>query len=369
MKKILVFGMTENPGGVESVIMNYYRNIDRNKFQFDFLCNSLQPVAFEDELINLGSQMIHFPARSKNYFQYKKCLNAFFKNHASEYSAIWVNVCSLANIDYLILAKKYGIEKRIIHCHNSQNMDNKLRGILHSYFKKKLDQYATDFWSCSKDASAWFYDRKLNNRIVIINNAIDVDSMKFDTIRRDDLRQKLKWNNNYIIGNIGRLHFQKNQKFAINIFSELLKKMPDARMVFIGQGEDEKDLKSQVKLLHLEDKVLFAGKQSNIRDWLSAMDLFLFPSVFEGLPLAALEAEANGLPVIASNKVIPQELKINSNFIFFDLELLPADWAEQIAEMRTRTCRETYQIIKENFKAHGYEITHEVLKLEKLLED
>lgn len=126
MYKILVFGMTENPGGVESVIMNYYHYMDKNTFHFDFLCNSYNKIAFEEEIISNGSQTFHFPARSKNYKKYKKELKNFFENNASKYDAIWVNVCSLANIDYLKMAKKYGIKRRIIHSHNSQNMDSRL---------------------------------------------------------------------------------------------------------------------------------------------------------------------------------------------------------------------------------------------------
>ena len=175
MYKILVFGMTENPGGVESVIMNYYHYMDKNTFHFDFLCNSYNKIAFEEEIISNGSQTFHFPARSKNYKKYKKELKNFFENNASKYDAIWVNVCSLANIDYLKMAKKYGIKRRIIHSHNSQNMDSRLRGILHKYNKKRIAYYVTDFWSCSKEASEWFYDSSIIKKSIIISNAIDVE--------------------------------------------------------------------------------------------------------------------------------------------------------------------------------------------------
>ena len=134
--RILVFGMTENPGGVESFLVNYYRHIDRNKIQWDFLCNSHNPVAYEDELISLGGRCFHISARSADRQKYRQELDSVFKEHAKEWSAIWVNVCSLANIDYLKVAKEYGIEKRIIHSHNSQNMDNWLRGLFHKWNKR-----------------------------------------------------------------------------------------------------------------------------------------------------------------------------------------------------------------------------------------
>ena len=147
MMRILVFGMTENPGGVESFLVNYYRHIDRNKKQWDFLCNSHNPVAYEDELISLGGRCFHITARSDNRQKYQQELEAVFKEHANEWDAIWVNVCSLANIDYLKIAEKYGIRKRIIHSHNSQNMDNWLRGLLHKWNKRQIGKIATDFWA------------------------------------------------------------------------------------------------------------------------------------------------------------------------------------------------------------------------------
>lgn len=299
MYKILVFGMTENPGGVESVIMNYYHYMDKNTFHFDFLCNSYNKIAFEEEIISNGSQTFHFPARSKNYKKYKKELKNFFENNASKYDAIWVNVCSLANIDYLKMAKKYGIKRRIIHSHNSQNMDSRLRGILHKYNKKRIAYYVTDFWSCSKEASEWFYDSSIIKKSIIISNAIDVEKYCFDDVKRKKLRRDLKWEENYIIGNIGRLHFQKNQMFILDIFEKLIKKEPKVRLILIGDGEDKTKLEKEIDKKKLNKYVYMAGIQKDICGWLSTFDLFLFPSKFEGLSMAAMEAQAKGPVIIA----------------------------------------------------------------------
>lgn len=367
MNKILVFGMTENPGGVESVIMNYYRNIDRTKIQFDFLCNSYEKIAYEDEILKLGGKTIHFPARSKDYFGYKRKLEIFFKEHAKEYAAIWVNVCSLANIDYLKIAKKYGIKKRIIHSHNSQNMDGKLRGYLHQYNKKHIDAYATDFWACSEDAAKWFYDEPILEKCVFIHNAIDVDKMKFDPAARQKIRSQLRWEDCYILGNIGRLHFQKNQSFILDVFAELLQSKQEARLVLVGQGEDEGMLKDKISKLCIGDKVYMAGLQSNPSEWLSAFDLFLFPSLFEGLSVVAMEAQANGVPVLASKGAIPSEVVINKNFMLYDLKDGAEEWSRRILSMMELIKREEPVQIKNNFVAAGYEITHEENRLERLL--
>ena len=239
MHKILVFGMTENPGGVESFLYNYISEIDPGEFQFDFLCNSYEKIAYEDKLAERGCKMIHFIARSKNYKKYKQEIQTFFSKHGKEYECIWVNVCSLANIDYLKYAKKYGIPKRIIHSHNSKNMDSWLRGELHQLNRFVIQKYATDFWACSEAAVSWFFMDSLKDKAKVIHNAISTERMAYDPEKSLQLREKLGLQDAYIMGNVGRLHFQKNQEFLLKIFAQAVKKMPEARLVLVGQGEYE----------------------------------------------------------------------------------------------------------------------------------
>lgn len=367
MYRVLVFGMTENPGGVESVIMNYYRCIDKTKIQFDFLCNFHENAAYEDELVAMGGNVFHITARSENYGKYKKELEAFFETSQGVYDAIWVNVCSLANIDYLIMAKKYGIPRRIIHSHNSQNMDSKLRGILHKRNRRRIDKFATDFWTCSEDAAKWFYEKRLLPKVVMIRNSISVERMAFDEEKRKKYRKQLQCNDDtWVIGNVGRLHFQKNQKFCLEILQQFLKKDSNACLVLIGQGEDEAELKELTRRYGISKKVYFAGTQTDIRGWLSAFDTFLFPSKFEGLPIAALEAQANGVPMVASAKVIPQEVKINSNFEFVNLDEGAVVWSEHLNHVRQTMKRLDISEVKQNFTEKGYNIETETVKLEKL---
>lgn len=366
MKRILVFGITENPGGIESFIMSYYRKIDRSKFQFDFLCNT-KLVAYEDEILNLGGKIYRICARSENRKQYKNDMKMFFKQHSKEYDAVWENVCSLANIDYLKYAKKYGIKRRIIHSHNSNNMDSKLRGLLHAYNKRRIDKYATDFWACSKEASDWFYNGSISDKVIIIPNAIDVKSKMFDQIKRRQIRKQYGLENNLIIGNIGRLHFQKNQEFAIDIFERLYIKDDRFRLVLIGQGEYEEKLKEKVKRLKLDGKVLFVGASKDIQGWLSAFDLFLFPSLFEGLGIALLEAQANGLPVVCSSDSIPHDVKVNDNFSFISLEEGVDNWTSLIEE-KVNDARLNENAIIKNFKEKGFDIDFEVERFESNLD-
>ena len=268
----------------------------------------------------------------------------------------------------MIVAKKYGILKRIIHSHNSQNMDSRLRGLLHLWNKRHISKYATDYWACSEEAANWFYDSSVIKEVVIIHNAIDVERMKFDIDKRNDLRKKLSIDDKYVIGNIGRLHFQKNQEFAIEVFERYHTKHPDSVLIFVGQGENEEVLKEKVEEYKMCDDVRFVGIQKDIQAWLSCFDLFLFPSRFEGLSVAAMEAQSNSLPVLASKNVIPEEVKMNDNFIFLDLDAGAETWCECIEKMRNMK-RLDYQTVKTNFVENGYDINTEVSKLERLLVD
>jgi len=366
MYKVLIFGMTENPGGVESFLVNYYRHINRGEIQFDFLCNSYNSVAYEEELIKLGSRCYHISARIVNYKKYMQELNKIFKEHAAEWDAIWVNVCSLANIDYLKKAKEYGIRRRIIHSHNSQNMDSMLRGLLHQWNKRNIGKIATDFWACSEDAAKWFYSGEELRKSVIIHNAIDVDRLKFNEEKRKELKKKYGWEKKYVIGNVGRLHFQKNQLFILEVFKLYQVEDVDSVLVFVGQGEDEQMLKSKANELGIEEKVFFVGVQKDIQAWLSCFDCFLFPSKFEGFGIATLEAQVNGISTIASKKVIPEEVKMNQNFKFCDLELGAEAWSKEICKIK-ETPREDYDTIKKIIIEKGYDIKTEVEKVEKFL--
>lgn len=366
MKKILIFGMTEIAGGMESFIMNYYRNIDKTLFHFDFLCNTYNKIAYEEELVNYGSKIFKFTARIKNYFKYKRELNDFFRIHAKEYDCIWVNVCSLANIDYLKLAKKYGIKKRIIHSHNSQNMDSFTRGILHKINRFIIEKYATDFFACTKEAAIWFYKKQIINKVKIIKNAIDLKKYKFNNENRNKIRNAFNLENDFVIGNVGRLHFQKNQTFILNIFKEFLKKYNNAKLVLVGEGEDEIKLKQKVSLLGIENNCLFVGNQNNIEQWLSAFDVFLFPSLFEGLPISLLEAQANGIPILASSD-ISKEVKINDNYICYSLKESPINWTKKLIYIKENLKRISYDNLFKLFDLYGFDIKIEVKKIEKIL--
>lgn len=368
MYKVLVFGMTSNVGGIESFIMSYYKRFNRSKIHFDFLCNTYEKVAYEEEIKELHSKIYRIPMRSKDPLKYKRKLKSFFKENSKKYDCIWVNVNSLANIDYLKMAKKYGIKRRIIHSHNSQNMDGKLRGFLHLYNKERIAKYVTDFWACSPSAAKWFYNEKLMPKVKIIKNAIDLSRVKFNIEKREKIRKKYNLEDSFVIGNIGRLHFQKNQQFLISLMPKLLEKKNNIKLVLIGNGPDEVNLKKEVEKSNLMDHVVFTGIQKDISGWLSSFDLFVFPSKFEGLPIAGLEAQGNGIPVLASNTAIPHEARLNLNVETLDLSMSKDIWVKEIIRLMNRKRIDEITITK-NFDKAGYNITSATPILEESLLD
>lgn len=371
MKKVLVFGMTENPGGVESVIMNYYRNIDRNKIQFDFLCNT-EIVAYSDEIELLGGKIYKITSRRKNRFKFYKELNSFFKQHASEYEAIWVNVCSLANIDYLKYAKKYNIKKRIIHAHNSQNMDSFLRGLIHRLNRLIISKYATDYWTCSNEASMWFYSKKIikSTKYLIVKNAIDLSKFKYNEIIRKKYRKELNLEGKIVFGNVARLHAEKNHIFLLKVFYRIQKKIKNSILVLVGDGEEKNKIENMIKKLGIKNKVILLGVRDDVSNLMQAMDAFIFPSNFEGLGIVAIEAQTAGLPVFASKYVIPKEVEIDKDiFNFIDLKEGEEYWATKIINVMSniKIKRITRRSKIDLFIKKGYSIEEESKKIEKKL--
>lgn len=363
MKKVLVFGMTENPGGVESVIMNYYRAIDRDQVQFDFLCNS-QTVAYEDEIRQLGGVIYRIPARRDGRKAFARALDQLMATHAREYCAIWVNLCSLANIDYLKAAKKYGIPKRIVHCHNADNGDSFLRGLLHRYNRRVVRRVATDFWSCSDGACPWFYGAPASQlpNYQLITNAIDPAQFTPDAQVRQAYRRQLGCEDSLVVGHVGRFHFQKNQSFLLDVVAELARMGQPVKALLVGQGEDLEPMREKARTLGLEGRVEFLGVRSDTAQLYQAMDVFVFPSRFEGLPMALLEAQANGLPCVVSDAIVP-EIQVNQNLYRLSLQESAKTWAECVVH----TALQAGRVDQERFVRSPYHIHTQVQRLQSLL--
>ena len=360
MKRVLVYGMTDNLGGLETFMLSYISNIDNDKVVFDFIA-PYEKISIEEEINELGGTVYHLPKRKENIRAYMNEFKVFMKNNASKYDAVWLNDCMFCNLDILILAKIYGIKTRIIHAHNSKAMGSKSQLIRHTINKRLIGFLATDFWACSKLAGEWSYPTSIAKKygINVVTNAIDTEKYNYKVDIRNELRNKLGVENAFVIGNVGRLHFQKNQDFMLDIFKNVLSKKPNAVLWLIGGGEDEEKLRTKVNALNIDNNVVFWGIRRDVPDMLQAMDVFLMPSKFEGLGIVAIEAQSTGLPCIMSD-VIPKDTNVTEHAEYLSLDDSPSVWAEKIL------CYSEYNRhdSSNSVKAHGFDIKEASRKLE-----
>lgn len=316
-----------NRGGAETMVMNYYRNIDRNKIQFDFLVHRNEKGAYDDEIKSLGGRIYSMiPIYPQNFLTYKKMLREFFKEH-KEYRIIHSHMSELGYFAFKE-AKRQGIPIRICHAHNAPHgWDIKM--IMRTYFKKKMMSYITHMFTCGKEAGKWLYGKNNLENVIMLNNAIDAKKFDYDACKAKYLKQMMGLENKFIIGHVGRFNKQKNHMFLLDIFNEIYKIDSSSVLLLAGMGEEENKIKEKVKLLKLNDSVKFLGVRNDIENLMQIFDVFLFPSLYEGLPVTMVEAQANGLKCFISNKV-PKECIMSENVEILSLEDTAVKWAESI---------------------------------------
>lgn len=313
-------------GGLETMIMNYYRHINRSKVQFDFLVHRDFEADYDREILDLGGKIYRIARLNPFSFKYHKELNDFFKNHP-EYKIVHVHQDCMSSIA-LKAAMKNNVPIRIAHSHNA-NQDKNIKYLIKRFYMRSIPRYATDLFACSEDAGNWMFGGK---SFEILNNAIDSDLFKFNTNIRDEIRNALNLNNKFVVGHVGRFDLQKNHSFLIDIFYEIQKIRTDSILLLIGSGDGELTIKEKVRKLNIEDKVIFMGVRNDVNKLMQAMDVFIFPSLYEGLGVVAIEAQASGLPVLKSDKV-PDECVLTSNVLTLSLNDTPELWRTKTFEI------------------------------------
>ncbi|MGD9994148.1 MAG: glycosyltransferase family 1 protein [Salinivirgaceae bacterium] len=343
-----------NRGGSESFVMNLYRNIDRTKVQFDFILYRKEECDFNEEIRQMGGRIFWVPRYTgKNHFLFKKAWNRFFKQH-KEYKIIHGHVRSAASI-YLSIARKYGLIT-IAHSHSTSSRGNILEKI-----GKKLLQYTIRFkadylFACSNEAGKWLYGSKRD--FLVINNAIDIQKFVFDENTRQSKRNELGLEGKFVIGHIGTFTKPKNHNFLIDIFKEVFEKNNKAILLLIGRGELQVEIQKKVKELGLFENVIFAGVRSDISELLQAMDVFVFPSLFEGIPVTLIESQASGIFSILSSN-ISDEVKVTDSVEFISLSKSPQYWADKLLKIGEID----YRVVNsQRLKDGGYDI-HEVTNI------
>lgn len=343
-------------GGMETMTMNFYRYIDRKRVQFDFLLHREKEGDYEAEARSLGARIFRVPRQNPLDPRYWQALDSFFASHP--YQVVHAQLDCLSALP-LAVAKRYGTPVRIAHSHNSRQ-DHDIKYPLKLICKKFIRYEATDLFACGVDAGKWMFG---TDDFTVVRNAINVDSYTFNETCRERTRKSLGISSDtFVVGHVGRFVPAKNHILILDIFSSLLRLRPNSVLLLVGDGDLRAKIECRAANLGISESVRFLGLRSDVPNLMQAMDVFLMPSLYEGLPLVLIEAQAAGLPCVIS-KSIPEDCDLTGQYITrIALEEDPVKWAEQLIAQPESAKRGNGSSV---VRAAGFDVTDVAKKLEK----
>lgn len=344
-------------GGVEQVILNYYKYINREQVQFDFIVDSDSVNVPSERIQQMGGNIYVIPPYQE-LRAYKAELNKLFKKN--NWPIVHSNINSLS-VFPLSVAKKCNIPVRIAHSHSTAGKGEVGKNIIKDILKQFSNLYPTNKFACSEVAGKWLFGN--NQDFDIIYNAIELDKFTYNAHTRNRIRTELGvGDETLVLGNVGRIVKQKNQKYLMYIFSELLKKRSSAVLVFVGTGKLEESLKQYAVEMNIDNNVFFLGQRDDVYNLYQAFDVFCLPSLYEGLGIVAIEAQYSGLPCIVSDKV-PREVNISHNVSFLALSDKP-NWVnalnQHVPGKRLPVCKDSFE--NYDIKLAGKKLTNKYLE-------
>lgn len=340
--------------GLETMLMNCFRHIDRDAVQFDFIVHRSFRADYDDEIEALGGKIYRLPRLNPFDPGYKKALRDFFREH-KEYRIVHCHLDCMSSIP-LSVAKEFGVPVRIAHAHSS-NQDRDWKYLLKRFYLKKIPDVATDFFACSEDAAKWMYP---NQAVRIINNGIETEKYAYSPEERNRIRSTLGLNDSFTLGHVGRFIPVKNHEFLIDVFASICKHVPDARLLLVGNGPLEDTIRTKVRSMNLEKNVLFLGVRDDVHQILQAIDVFLLPSLYEGLGMVSVEAQTAGVKCVVSSNV-PTVCNLTGNVTFLPLENGTDEWADKILSLNLNERVSAHNIVIQA----GYDIQHTANYLQK----
>lgn len=353
MLRVLHIVTDMNRGGLETMIMNYYRCLDRTKIQFDFLEHRSEKSAYDEEIEELGGKIYRIPRLNPLSSSYFRALDSFFEKH--KYMIVHSHLDCMSAYP-LRAAKKVGIPIRISHAH-STSQDRNWKYIIKIISKKFISRYATDLFACSQKAGKWMF---ASDNVHILKNAIDSNKYSFDKDIRKKIRKELNCENDFVIGHVGRFSYPKNHDYLIDIFNELCQQRSDAKLLLLGDGEKQQECKEKVRKLGIENRTIFMGIKQNVNDYLMAMDIFVFPSIYEGLGIAVIEAQAAGLPCIVSDRLPLESTVIQELVVRKSIDLPAQEWVKEVLKKKDIRRIDRQREIERS----GFDIVNAVKELE-----
>lgn len=348
--RVLHFVSTLSRGsGVMSVIMNYYRHIDRDKVQFDFLHFIACEDSYMEEIRELGGK-IYCIDKPGSSFQSIKQLNSFFRLHAGEYT--WLHNHEVY-LTFLLrpIAKRYGLEKFIVHCHATKYSDKTLNAVRNRILCLPIRLMKVERFACSEAAGKFLYGEKMlkAGKVFIMHNAIDCEKFRFRPEVRERLRKEMGLEGKFVIGHVGRFERQKNHEFLIEVFAECKKEIDSCILLLIGEGSLRSKIEKKVVEKGLKNSIIFLTKRNDMEYLYQVMDLFVLPSLYEGLPVSCLEAQVNGLECIVSRTVTDELKKQTIGSIITMLPLEKKVWKQNIVSCKIRQTSISQHINNDNY--------------------
>lgn len=366
MRVLQIFAEPLSDGGQESFIMNMYRNINKNKIQFDFFtpyyCNNLK---MKEKIERFGGNVFaqgkKFETKRRKRFFIKE-LKKFLKNN--NYEMVHIHSGSVFALAYgAQIAKKYGVKKIIVHSHCTGINSFKYR-LIKRLSESMFLKNATDYLACSKEAAVWKFPKKIinENQYVVIKNGIELEKFVYNQATREEYRKELKIKKEeLVIGHIGRFEIQKNHDYLVEVFEELNKREDAIKLLLVGTGSLKKDIINKIKEKNLQDKVILLENRDDVYNILQAIDIFVFPSLFEGLGIVAIEAQAAGLQTICSENV-PEEANVTTLFHKIEISNGKEKWADEILKYKTYERKD----IIEEIRTNGYDAKKSAKVLEEI---
>lgn len=328
-----VVGRMES-GGVEAVVMNYYRTMDKERVQFDFFVDETSSFPQREELERLGAGIYLVPPYSKPV-QFHKALYKQFR--AGGYRIVHTHINTM-NVFPLFAAWRAKVPVRICHNHSTAHWGEGKKTLLKYLLRPFAKMFATDYFACGEQAGRWMYGDRCYEagKVYVMKNAIDTEWFAYDPAARARLREELGLPQNaFVVGHVGRFTYAKNHDFLIDVFAELSKSWPEARLLLVGEGELKERIEQKVCEGGLADKVVFTGARKDVNKLYSVMDVFCLPSFYEGMPVVAWEAQANGLPCVVSVEVTPETI-LTANACRLPLKNV-AQWKKDIENAKRET--------------------------------
>lgn len=347
-------------GGVEAVVMNYYRNIDRSRIQFDFICDGDSTNIPYEEIEKLGGKVILIPPYQK-IFKYHKVLKKVLKE--GNYRIVHSHINTLS-VFSLFAAKCAGVPVRIAHSHSTTNKKEKKKNFLKQILRPFSKMFATNYMCCSELAGRWLFGNREYDKgnVYLLNNAIDLDKFQYNEKTRKIKRKELNISDDtLVVGHVGRFVEQKNHRFLIDIFNELHNKKNNSILLLAGQGPLMNEIKDKVKTLGLENNVMFLGQRNDINELYQVFDVFCLPSLYEGLPVVGVEAQATGLLCVFSDDMT-KETKVIESTKFLSLDLNAKEWFSILLKKLDNFKRKD---TKEEIRKNGFDIHKECKMMEK----